>query len=524
MARKQVNDLQDVQLSGAARQVNTFVQGPRAPRTNSALKLAETLSGLTKAIDNQIQVEHKLNIQQATENKLYGGTIFTSKVDEATAEYAAIKDRFSTTDQAAAWFVEKTTPAEGLEDPHTAAGFREAQEKALGKFRGSHENYLVGKRQAARTRDVLNDFFLTSKTEGSDEAFNRLGQIAKNYGMSKDQIDKIPLGAAKLLISNGRYDEAEAILTNKRNGAGSLTERADSVTEAETAAEAKSLLAKVQQGREDRVTAAAKDLRRQHELNALDQAKKENDFINTVLTDDTKSYDQKILEINKAELTGQVSDEFAVEYRRVLNSEKDIAADSDPAVISDIVQRVYDVNAVAESDPEKYLTGINNVNKELLSLQADGKISQNDFKKVQKQIRTLTSSKIADATQLLPRVYKSARENIEQQLPPEYQGQALRELYDQTESQRQRLEETDGGREELEKIYKQTSNKIIQDIQTKRRKNTEEAIDPNSLSADDVKFIEDNGLTEAEVTATAKNRKLTKRQVIEAIRSKVTPQ
>ena len=240
MARKQVGDLPEAQLQAAARQINTFVRGPRAPRTNAATKLSDALSGFAKKLEQREVRQEQMNVKQATANKLYGGTLFSSTVGEATAAYETNKNSFKTVDEAAEFFIKSTTPEELFQDAHQAAGFREAQAKALGKFRGAHAQYLEGARRSALTRDVVNDFVLTSKTTGVDDAFGRLKTAAGNFDMTLEEADKVPLGVAEIFISQGRFEEARKILENKRGGAGSLVDRTT------TAVEANKLMSKIQ--------------------------------------------------------------------------------------------------------------------------------------------------------------------------------------------------------------------------------------------------------------------------------------
>lgn len=240
MPRQQVNDLNKINLGGAARQVNTFVFAPRAAKDNSALQLSRALTGVGEIVQEHKQQEIKLNVEKATADKLYGGTLFTSTVEEATAEYEAVKGTLGTVEDAEMFFLDRTTPEDGFQSGHTGSGYREAQLKALGKFRAAHADYLVQQGIERRGRDVMNDFFFTSKTEGADTAFSRLRTIADNFGMEKDDIDQVPLGAAEILISQNRFDEARGILENKRGGAGSLLDRPN------TAVEAQKLMSKIQ--------------------------------------------------------------------------------------------------------------------------------------------------------------------------------------------------------------------------------------------------------------------------------------
>lgn len=232
MPRKDVGDLQDVNIGGAARGVNTFVYSPRTARSNSALKLSEALTEAAERYQDIKDLDRQLDVKQATQDKLYGGTLFTNTVGEATADYETIKDRFKTTDELEAYYLQKTTPEEGFDNPHTEAGFREAQAKALGKLKGTHAEYLHKRNREIITRDALNDFFLTTKTDGADSAFSRLRTIADNLDISKEEMDKIPLGAAEVLIAQGKFKEAGDILTDKRGGAGSLLDRPSSAVKA----------------------------------------------------------------------------------------------------------------------------------------------------------------------------------------------------------------------------------------------------------------------------------------------------
>lgn len=243
MARKQVNDLQRVNLQGAARQVNTFVYGPRASSTNSALQLSEALKDAVEGIQDYKDREYKLDVAQATENKLYGGTLFTNAEQEAIADYEAYKDQLDTMDKAEAYFLERTTPEEPFQDAHQAAGYQEKQLAALGKFRGKHAEYLVQQKLERRTRDVFNDFYTNindldpSKGPVTPQvAFDRLAQIADNFGMNRKDTNSIPLGVAEVLISQGQFDKAEQILKFNRGPAGSL------LGNPQTAIEAKKLM------------------------------------------------------------------------------------------------------------------------------------------------------------------------------------------------------------------------------------------------------------------------------------------
>lgn len=239
MARKQVEDLRSVQLQGAAHQVNTFVDGPRAPKSNTALELAAALKDAVENIQDHKDLEYKLNVEQATENKLYGGTLYTNREAESLADYEQVRDSLDTMDKAQAYFMDRTTPSGPFQDPHQASGFQEAQLKGLGKFRGSHAQFLSEKKAETRTRDVFNDFYTFIDSQNTEfgpttpsSAFDRLGQIANNYGISKKDTNAIPLGVAEVLIAQGKFDKARGVLEYNRGPAGSLLSNSESAIEA----------------------------------------------------------------------------------------------------------------------------------------------------------------------------------------------------------------------------------------------------------------------------------------------------
>lgn len=242
------NELSQTRMSGAAHQINTFVAGPRVARTNTALQLSEALGDAAEAYQEIRKFDTKINVEQATESKLFGGTLFTNESGMATSGYEEVKGNLDTMEKAQAWYLETTAPKHEIEDAHTLAGYREAQSKGLGQFLERHGQFLTDKRIEARTRDTLNDFLLTAGTDGIDTAFSRLGQISSNYGMDIKETNKISLGAAEYLISQERFKDAEAILNYKRGPAGSL------ITNPATALEAQKFMAKVQT--EDSITTA----------------------------------------------------------------------------------------------------------------------------------------------------------------------------------------------------------------------------------------------------------------------------
>lgn len=233
MPRKQVNDLQQVNLGGAARQINTFVAAPRAAGDNGALALSRALTGVAEVVE----VKRELDVKQATDRKLYGGSVFTDTRQERLADYETSKDSLRSMEDAEAFFLERTQ--QEFDDPHAASGYEEKRLKALAKFRGEHAEYLAGAAVAERSDHVFKDYISTVTTEGVAAAEARKGAIASNYGMSPKDLNQMTLNAAEVFIARGDYDQAKEVLNHKRGASGTLLENPD------TAIEANGLMSKI---------------------------------------------------------------------------------------------------------------------------------------------------------------------------------------------------------------------------------------------------------------------------------------
>lgn len=152
------------------------------------------------------------------------------------------------------------------------------------------------------------------------------------------------------------------------------------------------------------------------------------------LNDVGKDYYTMRLNIDRAEISGDISTRFATQARRVLNSQKEVDAVTNNDVMAEIVTQMYDLNAIKEVSNDDYLVGLQNIKTKILQKQADGKLSRHDVLKLNNQMKTLTSQKVAQATNEIAYNFGRASEIFEQ-LPPEMRGQATRELFYATEGQ-----------------------------------------------------------------------------------------
>jgi len=268
MARKQTQGIEQVNIQGAANRIDTFVYGARAEKSNSALSLAAALKGTAEAIDQYQEVEHKLDVAAATEQKLYGGTLFSTIEAEGIADYDTLKESLGSMEAAEEYYLSRTAPSEDVTDPHVLSGYAENQVKGLGAFRGKHAKYLAELKQETRGRDVFNDFYNNVGFAFSDNnlppspkvAFDRLSQIADNFGIPKKDMNTIPLGVAEVLISQGKFDQAESILLHSRGPAGSLLDNPETNLQAQKLmnninTENKVILADTLKGLEDKTLA-----------------------------------------------------------------------------------------------------------------------------------------------------------------------------------------------------------------------------------------------------------------------------
>jgi hypothetical protein len=224
------------------------------------------------------------------------------------------------------------------------------------------------------------------------------------------------------------------------------------------------------------------------------------------VNDTSKSYYDKRLEIDKLEFSGAVSSDTAAQARRVLTSQKELDAVTSTPVIAEIVTSIYDLNAVADTNAAEYLEGVKNIQNRILEEQALGNISATDVTKLNNQMKTLTSAKMADATKAVGYDFYDANEKFTK-LPPEYRGTATRQLFYDTV-----------GQELTPEQYTTKANKIIDDINVKRRADAMKVV--NRVTSDDNQFLKSKGYTNADVAETARKYGITEAEVIKRLRSK----
>lgn len=262
--------------------------------------------------------------------------------------------------------------------------------------------------------------------------------------------------------------------------------------------------------RDEFLDVTAKAITRQNTIKKINQTDNTSEVI-TLVNDNAKSYYEKRLAIDTLELSGGIETSTAEKARRVLRSKNELSAITSEPVMSDLITRIYDLNAMQDTNSEDYLVGIQNVKQDILDKQAEGDLSAPDAQKLNNQLKTLSSAKIADATQRVGVEFYDAKE-LFNTLPPEYRGAAIRDLFYQTHGQKELSPET----------YNDRANTIINEINTERRNKTTKRL--QLMQATDIEFLEGHGITSEEVAEAARNRGVPESEIIKVLKSHLVNQ
>lgn len=267
---------------------------------------------------------------------------------------------------------------------------------------------------------------------------------------------------------------------------------------------------------------AKANLLRAQEADIVTQINNQNQLMELIQADGM-SVDEKVFKINEMDLKGQIREDFATEARRYLSSAEKINAATDSTVMADIVTRMYDLNAMAETSPTEYLRGVQNVREEIIKKRADGKLSADDEVKLGNQLKTLTAAKTSDATQQLAYSFGEARKIIDNNLPPEQRGAAIRRMFYESEKLQQQAADPNAKEPVTQETYMQSARKIVDEYNAQRRQATLKTVQEvaNPPPAEDTEqVLKAKGYTMRDVQETAKKYGLTEQQVIEKLRAK----
>ena len=197
------------------------------------------------------------------------------------------------------------------------------------------------------------------------------------------------------------------------------------------------------------------------------------------------SVDEKLQYINNKEFSGDISGSFAVKARRAIRQFKPDAEKrvSNAQSMADVLQRVYDLNSGA-ADSTEYLNGIRSIRESVVDLHSSGEITTKDAMSLNNQISTATRARVAEATFDVSYKFNDARDYFKTTLPPEYQNEAIRDLFYSTQD----LNLDGKSEKEIDRIYQKKAVEISNNILKNGRLNAEKAYQ-NITAASDDQFI-----------------------------------
>jgi hypothetical protein len=376
------------------------------------------------------------------------------------------------------------------------------------------------------------------KLQKADSATG-IGTIVNSLTLDPDNFEDYKLQAQEIVAGASRY------MTADEHGVFASSS-ADSIASAKVSAEinrnpqaAKELLAQdefknaINPAKYEKLTAQAdneienakkdaeKSLIQAKEASVVVQLQNQDAYMD-LIADETKGSDEKLAALNMADLNGEIRSEFAVEARRYIKSLKSINTATNANVMAGIVTRMHDLNTIADVSQKDYLIGVENVRKEILKRSATGQLTKDDEKKLTNQMKTLTSAKVADATNQISYSFGEANKLIKAQLPPELRGEATRRLFYATEGEQAEAEVKKTG-QDLKNYYKEQATKIVDDIQIQRRgaaiQNVNRVLRPAEQVVSNADFLASKGYTQEDLQETANKYNLTVEEVMQRLRA-----
>lgn len=244
---------------------------------------------------------------------------------------------------------------------------------------------------------------------------------------------------------------------------------------------------------------------KRQELGSLFEQMNNEDQVTEIVNSPQGDYFSKRLEVDTLEFQGKISPSAAEKARRVLTSQKNLDSVTDSDQMAEVVQSMYDLNAIADMSNEDYLIGVQNIRNDIMDRQAKGKISPQDAQKLNGQLRTLSGQKAAQATQNVGLGFSESSKKFEQ-LPPQYRGKATRDLFYATQGQDLTPEQIDA-----------KANAIVDNIKGGIRNDTVQRL--NKMSSPDEDFLKTKGYTMQDVKETADKYGITEQEVLQKLKA-----
>ncbi len=217
------------------------------------------------------------------------------------------------------------------------------------------------------------------------------------------------------------------------------------------------------------------EMKRQENKTLYDKLQQTQNYrgLQDLVRNDTLSDEQKIADVRKAEMANEIGAKQAETLRGYINSVKALNAVTNASDFGNIISQVYDLNAELDLSEEgdDYLTGLSNIDDQIMELRANGKLSVQDEKKIRSQIDNLVNAKKSKATIVIRENWYEATRILQNNLPPELVGVATRDLFEEVEAEKQRL--IDAGmsieaKNEME-LWKRLAPKVTQSVIDRER-------------------------------------------------------
>lgn len=217
------------------------------------------------------------------------------------------------------------------------------------------------------------------------------------------------------------------------------------------------------------------EMKRQENKTISDKIQQTQNYrgLQDLVRNDTLSDEQKIVDVRKAEMANEIGPKQAETLRGYINSVKALNAVTNASDFGNIISQVYDLNAELDLSEEgdDYLTGLSNIDDQIMELRANGKLSVQDEKKIRSQIDNLVNAKKSKATIVIRENWYEATRILQNNLPPELVGVATRDLFEEVEAEKQRL--IDAGmsieaKNEME-LWKRLAPKVTQSVIDRER-------------------------------------------------------
>jgi len=310
-----------------------------------------------------------------------------------------------------------------------------------------------------------------SKERFAEETLKLNDQIVEQYAIGK--IDRA-LTENENLTPIQTIEQARNVISGiKKSDVYSIENPIDPDTSITLDPEERdALIDKLEQRVDDYENAEIQKAEQALEVNKIAQAQNYTNAM-SMAQDPSISNEQKIVSINEAEMLGQIGDRPASLLRAYVTSVDKLNATSNSQEFGNIISRAYDLNAQLdlEADSSAYLTGITNLQEEVIQARTNGQLTQADETKILKQLQTLTSAKIAGATADIASTWTRASRIIKTSLPPDLNGVAVRLLFERVELEKQSLEEQGQTitRTIERNLWTKYASEVVNEVQNTRR-------------------------------------------------------